>query len=402
MDSRRLRIAMVAPPWIEVPPRAYGGVEAAIGALVDALEAAGHTVELFTVETSTVRTSKRHHLYGGAQYTRIFSSLYDVAAVPVAHILFAREAIMRGDFDVVHDHNYLLGPALLAGAVRSTPVLHTLHGPFIHSDTPHGAAANVDAYERLGRLPSVYFVGISAAQVLAAPTSLRERILGVAHNGLSLDQVAAGLSLDQVAVAERERHGFVTMARFSADKGHDVAARLCRQLGVPLRLAGGVGPLDTPEDVSAAAASPASPYQANPEMQHFIRDVHPHLVPGAVEYVGSVGGLEKSQLLDGAEALLMPVKWDEPFGVSAVEALAHGTPVIAFARGALPEIIEDGRTGFLAEDEAGFVAAMKRIDEIDREQCRKVAHERFSGSSMAQSYVRLYEEAIRRERKPVA
>src|SRR4051812_9423835 len=155
-----MRIALVAPPWIELPPPGYGGVEAAVSALAEELVCRGHDVDVVTVASSRLAGATPWALYGERRYEEIFRPLYENVAIPLAHLLLARKVITeRGPFDVVHDHNYLLGPGVLGPAAGLPPILHTLHGPFL-DDVPGEPAGNRPLYDLLAELPGLWFNGI--------------------------------------------------------------------------------------------------------------------------------------------------------------------------------------------------------------------------------------------------
>jgi glycosyltransferase involved in cell wall biosynthesis len=381
-----MRLAVVASPWIELPPAGYGGVEATVSALVAELTGRGHDVEVVTVGSSTLDRAAAHSLYADRQYEEIFRPLYENVAIPLGHLLLARRVIAeRGPFDVVHDHNYLLGPIILGSAAGGPPILHTLHGPFL-PDVPGGPPSNLALYSLLAEEPGLWFNGISRAQMASAPESLLPRTVGVAHNGLDFDRVPLGTG---------RREAFLAMGRFSPEKGHAVSARVCAAAGLPLRLAGSVGPLHTREDVAAALADPESPHWRNRELRYFADEIRPLLCrDSGIEYLGALAAKEKYDVLGSSRALLLPIDWEEPFGLVAIEAMACGTPVIAYARGALPEIIEDGVTGFVVRDADGLLDACGRVPEIDPATCRRVARERFGAEAMADRYLDLYERVI--------
>ena len=382
----KLHIAMIAPPWIRLPPVGYGGVEFILNNLVEELIKLGHAVDVFSVGDSVIPDAKLHWKFPTGQYQHIFDPLYDIAAVPVAHLLKARRIVREhGGFDLVHDHNYLLGPAVLGHLDRTgPPILHTLHGPFF-GPSANGPASNLEAYCEFAHSGRLWFNGVSQAQLQFAPNSLIPKLVGVVHNSLNLHNYPFSRDPEDF---------FLTLARFSPEKGHDVAARLCRQMGAKLLMAGSIGNVASSGELAAALSDPVSPHWHNREFRHFHDDVCPHLDHGRVEYVGAVHGAGKIDLLRRSKALLLPINWEEPFGVVAVEAMACGTPVVGFARGALPELIEHGVNGFLAETEAEFLALMARVDEIDPRRCRALAEKRFSAALMASKYVAIYEKII--------
>jgi len=190
----------------------------------------------------------------------------------------------------------------------------------------------------------------------------------------------------------------LVLARLCEPKGIDTALRACRAAGVPLVLAGPVGGLPDREALETALDTPGHPARSHPDVAWFLQHVDPHLDGGAARWIGSVGGAAKEELLRTSRAVLFPIRWEEPGGTAVCEALAAGTPVVAMARGCLPSLVDDGRTGFLATDEAGFTAALGRLDEIDPETCAAEARRRFAPAVMADGYERLYAATLDRAR----
>lgn len=337
---RPLRIAIVAPPWLPVPPPAYGGTENVLDALARGLEGAGHEVLLCTVGDSTcpVRTSS---VFGEAIGVGIGSSVKEIR-----HVIHAYEALQG--VDVVHDHT-LVGP-LYSAAFPGLPVVTTNHGPF--------DAELVDLYRVLARRVPV--IAISHHQ---ASTAVDVPIAAVIHHGVSLADFPIG----------RGDGGYaVFLGRMHPGKAPHLAAEIARAAGVPLRIA---AKMREPE-----------------ERAYFEAMVRPLLGAG-VSYVGEVGGQEKLELLGGASCLLNPILWPEPFGMVMIEALACGTPVLSTAHGAAPEIVGDG-VGFVRQGRAGLVEALGRVDEIDRSACRAWVEERFSVGRMVAAHLAVYERAM--------
>lgn len=378
----KLRIAIIAPPWIRVPPVGYGGIEAAVNSLLQGLIDLGHRVDLFSVAESAVDGADVHAFFEAGQYGRIFDPLYDSAPIPLAHLLAARRRIRElREVDIVHDHNYLFGPIVFShGGADAPPVLHTLHAPF-----PRPAAADhasiLELYSDVARDGRLWMNGISHAQLASAPAVLLPRLLGAVHNAVDLRRYP---------FAARRGDSFVTLARFSPEKGHATAARLCQEHGARLTLAGAIGTITSTDELAATLADPSSRQWRNRELTYFRDEVRPHLDGQRVRYVGEVRGAAKIELLGRSKALLFPIEWDEPFGVAVVEAMACGTPVIAFRRGATPELIKHGVNGFLADTEEELVSFMSRVDEIDPHACRAVAEEHFAGPVMARRYAAMY------------
>ena len=343
-----MRIAIIAPPWVAVPPLAYGGTEAVLDGLARGLADAGHDVLLYTTGDSTCPVPKAWVLASAA------GTVATGAATELRHVINAYQTITEWGADVVHDHT-LSGP-VYAGRM-GLPVVTTNHGPF---DGELG-----DLYRALS--PTVAVIAISAHH---ASTARGTRIAAVIHHGLDVDGIAPG----------RGDGGYALfLGRMSPDKGAHVAARVAREAGIHLKIA-------------AKMAEPA-------ERAYFARKVEPLLGDG-VEYVGEVGGLAKLGLLGGATCLLNPIRWAEPFGMVMIEALACGTPVIATPLGSVPEIVDDGLTGFIRDREAGLIDALGRVGDLDRAKCRRVARDRFSVDRMVGDHVGLYR-AVMEEHQPL-
>lgn len=333
-----LRIGLIAPPWVAVPPPDYGGTELVVDVLARGLARAGHHVVLWTTGDSTCPVERRATL--------------DVAAgtlggtdVEVHHVSDGYTAL--ADCDVVHDHTFL-GPLWAVAADPTPAVAATVHGPF----TP----ASRSLYRAVGH--DVAVVAISHHQRSTAP---EVPVHTVIHHGIDLPVgadcgVPAGGHL-------------VFLGRMAPEKGVDVAARVARASGRRLLIA-------------AKMWEPS-------ERAYFDAEVRP-LLGADVEYVGQVSGRAKAELLAGADALLNPIRWPEPFGLVMVEALACGTPVITSPAGAAPEIVDDGVTGFLCDTEAAMVRAVDRVGEIDRAACRRTVVDRFSADRMVADHLDLY------------
>jgi glycosyltransferase involved in cell wall biosynthesis len=256
------------------------------------------------------------------------------------------------EFDVINDHSGPLS-ALLGGLVE-TPVVHTLHGPL---DGEPG-----EVYERIGRLvPQVGLVSISLNQRRPKPD-----LPWIANCPNALD-----FSLYPCKPHRGEYLLF--LGRMSADKGAHRAIAVARETGLPLKLAG--------------------KKQDPKEVEYFAEYVEPHLVDGT-EYLGEVTHGQKVELLQDARATLFPIDWEEPFGLVMVESMACGTPVIATRRGAVPEVIEHGRSGIIVDSYREMAAALEQADAIDPLECRRYAEERFAPERMVADYVEAYRKAI--------
>jgi glycosyltransferase involved in cell wall biosynthesis len=202
------------------------------------------------------------------------------------------------------------------------------------------------------------------------------------------------------AASDERTDSVLVLSRLCEAKGIDIALRACRAAGVRLVLAGPVGGQPDRAALEAALADPASPVRGYPDVRWFLDHVAPQIDGARVRWIGSVSGTEKADLLRRSRAVLFPIRWEEPGGTAVCEALAAGTPVVAMARGCLPSLVESRRTGYLAEDEAAFTAALGRLADLDPQLCVATARSRFSPEVMADGYERLYAELLRRAAHP--
>ncbi len=339
-----MRIGLIAPPWVPVPPVGYGGTEVVLDNLARGLQDLGHDVRLFTVGESTCPVWREW--------------LYQTAVEPMgtsieeaAHVLAAYEALGDVDVDVVHDHT-VLGPLLSTHVEPHThPVVTTHHNAFtienlrIFTETAKHAAIVAISHDQANRARKV-------------------PITAVIHHGIDLDVYRPGPGAG----------GYLLfMGRMSPDKGVHHAVRIAHASGHPLQL--------------------ATKIRETAEQEYFECEVRPLLGPDD-ELVVEVPLARRLQMLQGATALINPIVWPEPFGLVMAEALATGTPVLAFPYGAAPEIVDDGKTGFLCQDEADMVTAVDRVAQINRADCRAAAEERFSMRRMACDYLALYRRVL--------
>lgn len=393
-----LRVAMIAPPWLTIPPSGYGGIEAVLDGLIEALVKLGITVELFTIKgTKVPKGVKLHTFYKSEQYKDIHRPFYDSLPILAAHTQFALNRIMAdGKFDIIHDHTYFLGPQFLALATKLKgipPAIHTLHGPPFTNEAmlAQGLPDNRDFWEQLGHnMGNLYMVGISDTLMETAPKSLKHAILPTVYNALDASQFP---------FVKGKKDYFITLARFSRDKGQHIAVRLCAALGYRLRMAGTVAGICTNRRLFLELANPLSSYRQTDDFRYYSDEILPLIVRSRkITYVGNVVGKRKLTFISEAKALLFPIDWEEPFGMAVIEALACGTPVVAMRRGAMAEIIQHGYNGFLADNEMEFAEYMRRVDEINPEDCRQSVEEFFSAEAMAVAYIERYREAIHRSK----
>jgi glycosyltransferase involved in cell wall biosynthesis len=391
----KLKIAMIAPPWLSIPPKGYGGIELVVEGLVSELQKMGHDVTLFTIGDSTLKGVKLKPYYKDEQYLHIHKPVYQSAPVPIAQVAFALNEIQKGNFDIIHDHNPFIGPLALHWATMlpdMPPAVHTLHGPPF-SDTDEDDLTTPDntlMWRQLGKSKRLYYIGISDALSKAAPAAMKPQILKSVHNAVDVNLFPFQ--------AKKKNH-FITLARFSREKGEHTAARLCDKLGYRLQMAGTVAGINSPRQLLLALANPLSEYRQYADFKYY----HDFVWPVArrnplIKYVGNLGDQKKLKFISEAKALLNPIDWEEPFGLAPIEALACGTPVVAMNRGAMPEIIEHGVNGFLANSVYEFQQYMEKVDEIDPAACRESVKKKFSLPIMAQSYLDRYNQVLAKDK----
>ena len=346
-----LKIAMLAPPWLPIPPPGYGGIESVIDSLCHALVGRGHDVALFAAPGSEAACPV-HAVLDSPLPDEIGKAMHEARHVSGALALIDREAELGRPFDVIHDHNEAV---TVAFADRiAVPVVHTVHGPF-----------TAEARDLYARNTAALLVGLSRAQLTAAPSEAS--VHGAIANPLDV--------ADWPFVARGEGH-LVWLGRFAPEKGAHVAIRAARLARQPLVLAG-----------------PVQPGQE----EYFDREIAPHIDDAQVRYVGEVGGEAKNELLAGADAMLMPISWPEPFGMVMIEAMACGTPVIAFDEGSAPEVVRHGVGGLIVADVEAMARAVGEVAGIDRAGCRAWVAELCDPDGVASSYEDAYRAAIVRQ-----
>lgn len=340
-----MRIGLIAPPWVPVPPPAYGGTELVIDILARGLRRAGHDVVLFTTGDATCPVERRW------RYRRALGTEAPADA-EARHVAMAYD-LFDGKVDVIHDHT-VAGPRRLALTNVRTPVVVTAHGPFVGDQ--------LDALRPLAGRATL--VAISRAHARSAPA---RTIDAVVPHGIELGTRPEGGGLG----------GYVAfLGRMNPDKGPDRAIQIARAAKVPIRLAGKMWETS--------------------ERRFFAEEVQPLLGSDAT-YVGEVEGVAKRALLGAARALLNPIRWPEPFGLVMVEALACGTPVLTFDEGDAREIVRDGIDGYLCADEAAMASAIARLDRIDRRRCHEGIRERFAAPRMVAQYLDVYRAVLGRD-----
>ena len=338
-----MRIAQVAPLAESVPPSHYGGTERVVSYLTEELVRKGHEVTLFASGDS--QTSARLVAACPRALWR------DEHLIPEVFQTIQMEQVRReaSRFDVIHfhcDHWHL--PLMRA---LSVPYLTTLHGRLDLPDL-------VPLYETF---PDTPLVSISDAQ--RAPFPHLHWVQTVYH----------GLPADLLKLREDPEDYLVFMGRTSPEKGLDRAIQIARAAGMRLRI--------------SAAVQPAN-------REYFERVIKPQLDHPLMEFVGELGGSDKEELLRGARALLFPIDWPEPFGLVMIEAMACGTPVVAYRRGSVPEVVADGISGFVVDSVEEAVQALGRVETLSRQAVRRYFEERFLVERMTADYLQAYERLI--------
>jgi glycosyltransferase involved in cell wall biosynthesis len=347
-----MRIAQIAPLYEAVPPKLYGGTERVVSYLTEALVDLGHDVTLFASGDS-VTSARLEPAWPRA--LRLDPTIRDSMA---PHMLLLEQVRQVADeFDVLHFHlDYLPFPLF---SELDTPFVTTLHGRL---DLPELQPV-FDAF------PHAPVVSISDSQRQPLP---RANWLNTIYHGLP----------EQLLTPQphRKPEYLAFLGRICPEKRVDTAIRIAAQSGLPLKIAAKVDKAD---------------------QDYFKAEIEPLLSQAHVEFVGEINEAQKPEFLSGAKALLFPIDWSEPFGLVMIESMACGTPVIAFNRGSVPEVIDHGLTGYIVEDVQGAVAALQRLDELSRVQIRAQFERRFSAKTMAQNYVDGYMALAEAARRPV-
>lgn len=346
-----MKIAQIAPLHESVPPRTYGGTERVVHYLTEALVRQGHEVTLFASGDS--RTSARLHAIV-PEALRLSAERRDPHAWHLLQLAeVAREA---RNFDILHFHTDFLHFPLWRE--RSEPQLTTLHGRL---DLP-------DLQSIFGEFRDQPVVSIADHQ--RTPLGPLPRWLGTVYNGIPAD-------LYDFSAAGGDYLAF--LGRMSPEKGPEAAIDIAIAAGVPLRMAAKVDAVDR---------------------DYFESRIKPRLQHPLIEFIGEVDERGKNELLGAARGLLFPIAWPEPFGLVMIEAMACGTPVIAYRRGSVPEVMKEGVSGFVVDSPEQAVAAVSRLEEVERAGCRAYFEQRFSADRMAEGYVGLYRRLLLAQSEP--
>jgi glycosyltransferase involved in cell wall biosynthesis len=340
-------IAQIAPLAEAVPPKFYGGTERVIHWLTEELVALGHDVTLFASGDS-VTAARLEAVWPRA--LRLDGSVRDPNALHMAMLEKVRQ--QANEFDFLHFHLDYYPFSLFCR--QPVPFVTTLHGRL---DLPE----HVPVFTTF---PTQPVISISDAQ--RRPVPMANWIRTIYH----------GLPRELLMPVPARQSYFAFLGRIAPEKGIDRAISIARKCGVPLRIAAKVDKMDR---------------------EYFNEKIRPQVDGTSVEYIGEITDREKSEFLSGAIALLDPIDWPEPFGIVMIEAMACGTPVIAFNRGSIPEVIDEGLTGFIVEDEEGAIGAFHRLPLLSRENIRERFEHRFTARRMALEYLAAYRGLMERD-----
>jgi glycosyltransferase involved in cell wall biosynthesis len=338
--DHRMRIAQIAPLTEAIPPKLYGGTERVVHWLTEELVTLGHEVTLFASGDS-VTSAKLEAPWPRA--LRLDDSVRDPNALHM--MMLERVRQQADDFDILHFHLDYYPFSLFSR--QSTPFVTTLHGRL---DLPEHQPV---------------FDTFSSAPVISISNAQR-RPLPKAH---WVQTIHHGLPERLLTPQPSHPSYFAFLGRIAPEKGVGRAIHIARMSGVPLKIAAKVDKVDR---------------------EYFEAQVKPLLDSANIEYIGEITDADKSSFLSGALALLVPIDWPEPFGLVMIEAMACGTPVIAFNRGSVPEVVEDGVTGLIVEDEKGAIGSVDRLRQLSRQRIRQRFEQRFTARRMARDYLAAY------------
>ncbi len=339
-----MKIAQIAPIAERVPPKKYGGTERVVSALTEELVRRGHEVTLFASGDSITK-AKIESVYPRGLREAHLKDIYGINHWSLLNIGLAYE--LQDDFDIIHDHNAPI--SLPTANIASTPVVVTMHNAF-----------NADNRKLFQTLRGANIVTISQSQLYPIPN--------INHAGT----VYNGLAMEHYPFSEENDGYLLFVGRISMEKGTHFAIEAAQQLDKRLIIAAKL---------------------ENGDRAYFKEYVEPRLSE-RIQWVGEVDEEERNKLMSRALCLLHPVTWREPFGLVLIEAMACGTPVVGFNRGAIPEVVKTGVTGYVVEDLEGMIDAVNAIDSINRAACRAHALENFSDKKMADGYEAVYKKIL--------
>ncbi len=339
-----MRIAQVSPLYESVPPKLYGGTERVVSWLTEELVRLGHQVTLFASGDSVTRARL-------VPITEHALRLDDHCQDELAHVILQLEQVAQhaAQFDLIHWHiDY---PHFPLSRRLTTPHVSTLHGRLDIPDL-------VPLYQEFHEMPLVSISGSQRRQLAFANWQ------GTVHHGIPTDLFD---------LQEKPGAYLVFLGRISPEKGADKAIEIAKRSGLPLKIAAKV---------------------SKPDRSYFEAEIKPLLDHPLIEFIGEINESDKRDLLSNAYALLFPINWPEPFGLVMIEAMACGTPTVAFRGGAVSEVLEQGKSGFIVDSVEQAVRALDKVAGLSRVECRRVFERRFTAARMAREYVAIYERLV--------
>ena len=356
---KKLKIAQIAPPWINVPPKKYGGIELIISHLTEELIKRGHKVTLFASGDSITK-AKLISAFPNALYN--IGIPWTNAFCPLFHAAVSFEKLEK--FDIIHNHFDYFGLAF--SSLIKTPMITTFHSDLTTAEK------NPAKYQFLKKFKKSRFVSISNNQ---RKSKLNLNFVSTIYNGINLNEFE---------FSGKSQNYLVWLGRITEKKGLIEAIRASKKAKLRLKIAAKIDKNHLPD------------------VEFYNKKVKPLIDGKQIQYLGEINSRRRNNLLKNALALLNPIKWNEPFGLVMPEAMACGTPVIAFNRGSVPEIVKNGKTGFVVSEFdknrkiniKGLVNAIKKIDQIDRRECRKHVEENFTIKKMVDGYEKVYEKIL--------
>ncbi len=354
---KKLKIAQIAPLWYKIPPEKYGGIELIVHSLTEGLVERGHKVTLFAsgdskTSAKLVSVYPRHLRKDNIKWTDQEYTLLNLSEV------FKRQ----DEFDVIHSHVDLYD--LYFTPFIKKPFISTMHNRLMIDKIKIGKQIKYKQKQKMRIDIYRHFhnhgiVTISNAQKKLSQAKMN--FIGTVYNGVDIKKLTYN--------SEGSDY-FIWIGRMHKDKGVENAIKAAKKLGMKLLLAGRV--------------------KHGAEKEYFEEKIKPHIDGKKIKFIGEITVKQKSEFFGKAKALLCPIEWDEPFGLVMTEAMACGTPVIAYDRGSVSEIVKEGKTGYVVKSINGMIKAMKEIDKIDRRECRRLVEEKFSIDGMVDNYEKIY------------
>ncbi len=345
-----MKIAQIAPFEEPVPPKKYGGTERIVYHLTEELVQNGHNVVLFATGDSKTSAKLLPIFPRALRSIKIGQNLKAREAYKLIGLAKVIEILLKENFDIIHNH---IGWRFLPFIkILKTKVVTTLHGPldigyqrFIYQKFPNSCYISISKNQR-EPLPKLNFVG----------------------------NVYNGIDITSFPFKEKSGNYLAFLGRMSPEKGPLEAIKIAKKMKMKLVMAAKIDIVDK---------------------EYFSKKIKPLIDNRMIKFIGEVGHKKKVQLLQNAKATLVPINWREPFGLVLTESMACGTPVIAFKRGSVPEVVKDKKTGFIVKNIDEAVESLKKIDQIDRRDCRKWVEEKFTSEKMANGYEKIYSKVIK-------